>query len=88
MPPARVCHGSLHGTETSFQLRLALRICSDSSHSVGIVDMEIDDVRVVIPQYSALGDNFLETFNKRKEELDKLNQKRTFNFNFRSSLLK
>ena len=50
--------------------------------------MKIDDVRVVIPQYSALGDNFLETFNKRKEELDKLNQKHTVNSNFRSSLLK
>ena len=24
MPPARVCHGSLHGAETSFQLTLAL----------------------------------------------------------------
>ena len=25
MPPARVCHGSLHGAETSFQLTLALQ---------------------------------------------------------------
>ena len=24
MPPARVCHGGLHGAETSFQLTLAL----------------------------------------------------------------
>ncbi|KAI6659248.1 Mitochondrial import inner membrane translocase subunit TIM50-A-like [Oopsacas minuta] len=52
-----------------------------------IVDMKIDDVRTVIPQYSELGDNFLETFKKRKEELDKLNQpKRPINSNFRTIL--
>ena len=50
--------------------------------------MKIDDVREVIPQYSALGDNFLETFKKRKEELDSLKQKRNINSNFRNPLLK
>ena len=51
--------------------------------------MKIDDVRVVMPQYSALGDKFMETFKKRKEELDNLKRtKRTVNSNFRNSLLK
>ena len=57
--------------------------------SIGIVDMKIDDVRSVIPQYSKMGDKFMETFKKRKEELDRMNQpKRPLSSNFRTSILK